>query len=127
MVWTHRLPNGIAMLPKWKCIHHLTESEESEMNLTTIGLDIAKSVFQVHGVDRNGKAVIRKQLKRHQVLAYFANLPASLIGLEACGGAHYWARELNKLGHDARLISPQFVKPYVKGNKNDANDAEAIC
>jgi transposase len=97
------------------------------MNITTIGLDIAKNIFQVHGVDRNGKAVLHKQLKRNQVLAYFANLPASLIGLEACGGAHYWARELNKLGHDAHLISPQFVKPYVKGNKNDANDAEAIC
>jgi transposase len=97
------------------------------MNSTTIGLDIAKSVFQVHGCDQNGKAVIRTQLKRHQVLAYFANLPASLIGLEACGGSHYWARELNKLGHDTRLISPQFVKPYVKGNKNDANDAAAIC
>jgi transposase len=97
------------------------------MNLTTIGLDIAKTVFQLHGVDRNGKPVLRKQLKRNQVLAYFANLPPCLIGLEACAGAHYWARELIKLGHDARLISPQFVKPYVKGNKNDANDAEAIC
>lgn len=97
------------------------------MNSTTIGLDIAKSVFQVHGVDANGKVVLRKQLKRNQVLAFFANLPACRIGLEACGGAHYWARELAKLGHDARLISPQFVKPYVKGNKNDRNDAEAIC
>ena len=97
------------------------------MNSTTIGLDIAKSVFQLHGVDGRGKAVLHKQLKRGQVLAYFANLPPCLVGLEACGGAHYWARELIKLGHDARLISPQFVKPYVKGNKNDANDAEAIC
>ena len=97
------------------------------MNLTTIGLDIAKSVFQLHGCDRNGKADVRKQLKRGQVLAYFANLPPCLVGLEACGGAHYWARELIRLGHDARLISPQLVKPYVKGNKNDANDAEAIC
>jgi len=97
------------------------------MNVTTIGLDIAKSVFQVHGVDGHGKPVLRKQLKRSQVLAYFANLSACLVGLEACGGSHYWARELIKLGHDARLISPQFVKPYVKGNKNDANDAEAIC
>jgi transposase len=93
----------------------------------TIGLDIAKNVFQVHGVDAHGKAALRKQLKRSQVLAFFANLPPSLVGLEACAGAHYWARELLKLGHDARLISPQFVKPYVKGNKNDANDAEAIC
>jgi transposase len=97
------------------------------MNITTIGLDLAKNVFQVHGVDVNGKVALRKQLKRNQVLAFFANLPPCLIGLEACAGAHYWARELLKLGYDARLISPQFVKPYVKGNKNDANDAEAIC
>jgi transposase len=94
------------------------------MNSTTIGLDIAKNVFQVHGVDAHGKVTLRKQLKRSQVLAFFANLPPCRIGLEACSGAHYWARELIKLGHDARLISPQFVKPYVKGNKNDA---EAIC
>ena len=97
------------------------------MNVMTIGLDIAKNVFQLHGVDVNGKTVLRKQLKRNQVLAFFANLSPCRIGLEACSGAHYWARELIKLGHDARLISPQFVKPYVKGNKNDANDAEAIC
>lgn len=97
------------------------------MNTTTMGLDIAKNVFQLHGVDGNGKTVLRKQLKRNQVLAFFANLPPCRVGLEACSGAHYWARELIKLGHDARLISPQFVKPYVKGNKNDANDAEAIC
>ena len=97
------------------------------MSITTIGLDIAKNVFQIHGVDANGKVALRKQLKRVQVLAFFANLSPCLIGLEACGGAHYWARELLKLGHDARLISPQFVKPYVKDNKNDANDAEAIC
>jgi transposase len=107
--------------------NHLNEEEESAMNITTIGLDIAKNVFQVHSVNTNGKVVFRKQLKRVQVLAFFANLSPCLIGLEACGGAHYWARELIKLGHDARLISPQFVKPYVKGNKNDANDAEAIC
>lgn len=97
------------------------------MNVTTIGLDIAKNVFQLHGVDVNGKTVLRKQPKRNQVLAFFANLSPCRIGLEACSGAHYWAKELIKLGHDARLISLQFVKPYVKGNKNDANDAEAIC
>ena len=97
------------------------------MNVTTIGLDIAKNVFQVHGVDKAGKVALRKQLKRTQVLVFFANLPPCLIGLEACAGAHYWARELGKQGHTARLISPQFVKPYVKGNKNDPNDAEAIC
>ncbi len=97
------------------------------MNSTTIGLDIAKNIFQVHGVDGKGKGVLRKSLRRAQVLAFFANLDACLIGLEACAGAHYWARELGKLGHEVRLMSPQFVKPYVKGNKNDANDAEAIC
>ena len=97
------------------------------MNATTIGLDIAKQVFQVHGVDRAGKTVLRKQLKRGQVLAFFANLPPAVIGIEACAGSHYWARELIKLGHEVRLMAPQFVKPYVKGNKHDANDAEAIC
>jgi len=97
------------------------------MNVTTIGLDIAKNVFQLHGVDVNGKTVLRKQLKRDKLLEYFANLTPCLVGLEACSGAHHWARKLNQLGHAARLISPQFIKPYVKGNKNDANDAEAIC
>jgi hypothetical protein len=97
------------------------------MNATAIGLDLAKNLFQVHGVDCMGKPLLRKQLKRKEVLAFFANLPRALIGIEACAGAHYWARELIKLGHDVRLISPQFVKPYVKGNNNDANDAEAIC
>lgn len=97
------------------------------MNITTIGLDIAKNVFQLHGVDGNGKTVLRKQLKRDKLLEYFANIMPCRIGLEACSGAHYWARELIKMGHDPRLISPQFVKPYLKGNKNDANDAEAIC
>ncbi|MFH0352155.1 MAG: IS110 family transposase [Chromatiales bacterium] len=97
------------------------------MNSTTIGLDIAKNVFQVHGVDGKGKVVLCKSLRSAQVLEFFANLEACLIGLEACAGAHYWARELMKLGHEVRLMSPQFVKPYVMGNKNDANDAEAIC
>ena len=97
------------------------------MNLTTMGLDIAKGVFQVHGVDRHGKPVLRKQLKRSQVLAYFANLPACLVGLEACGGSHYWARELIKLGHGARLISPQFVNPYVQGNKPVLSQPKGMC
>jgi transposase len=96
------------------------------MNITTIGLDIAKHVFQVHGVDTQGRVVLRKKLRRAEVLEFFANLPVCLLGLEACAGAHYWARELIKFGHTVKLISPQFVKPYVKGNKNDANDAEAI-
>jgi transposase len=97
------------------------------MQLTTIGLDIAKNVFQVHGVDRHGKVVLRKRLSRGRVLAFFANLPPCLIGLEACGGAHYWARELRALGHEVRLMPPQYVKAYVKTNKHDAADAEGCC
>lgn len=97
------------------------------MKITTIGLDLAKNVFQVHGVDARGKVVVRKQLKRAQVLPFFANLPACLIGMEACAGAHYWARKLQALGHTVKLMPPQYVKPYVKSNKHDAADAEAIC
>jgi transposase len=97
------------------------------MQVTTIGLDIAKNVFQVHGVDRHGKVVLRKQLRRAQVLGFFANLPPCLIGLEACAGAHYWARELSRLGHEVRLMPPQYVRPYVKTNKHDAADAEGCC
>lgn len=97
------------------------------MDITRIGIDLAKQVFQIHGVDCHGKAVVKKPLRRSQMLAYFSKLPPTLIGMEACGSAHYWARELGKMGHDARLMSPQFVKPYVKSGKNDANDAEAIC
>jgi transposase len=97
------------------------------MKITTIGIDLAKSVFAVHGVNEHGRAVLKKVLKRDQMLAFFANLPACLIGMEACGSAHYWARKLQGMGHIVRLIAPQFVKPYVKTNKNDAADAEAIC
>jgi len=97
------------------------------MKVTTAGIDLAKNVFQVHGVDEHGKTVLRKQLKREQVAVFFANLPACLVGMEACGSAHHWARKLQSLGHTVRLIAPQFVKPYVKTNKNDAADAEAIC
>jgi len=97
------------------------------MKITTIGLDLAKNVFQVHGIDERGHAVVRKQLRREQVMAFFAAVPPCLVGMEACGGAHHWARRLQEYGHTVRLISPQFVKPYVKTNKNDAADAEAIC
>jgi len=96
-------------------------------NITTVGLDLAKLVFQVHGADADGKPVVRKKLRRKQVLVFFAGLPACLIGLEACASAHYWARELQALGHEVRLIPPQYVKLFVKTNKNDASDAEAIC
>jgi len=97
------------------------------MKITTVGIDLAKAVFQVHGVEEHGRAVLRKQLKRKDVVSFFANLERCLIGMEACGSAHHWARKLSELGHTVRLMAPQFVKPYVKTNKNDRNDAEAIC
>jgi transposase len=97
------------------------------MKLTTIGLDLAKAVFQVHGADERGKVVLKKQLKRAQVPTFFANLTPCKIGMEACGSAHYWARKLMAMGHHVVLIPPQYVKPFVKRNKNDAADAEAIC
>ena len=95
--------------------------------ITTVGLDLAKNVFQVHGVDAEGMTVLRKQLRRAQVLVFFSRLPACLVGLEACATSHYWARELRALGHEVRLMPAQYVKAYVKRNKNDAADAEAIC
>jgi transposase len=95
--------------------------------ITTIGLDIAKSVFQVHGVDAEGHVVIRRQLKRRYVLAFFQKLPPCLVGIEACASSHHWSRELQALGHNVRLMPPAYVKPYVKRQKNDTTDAEAIC
>src|SRR5271169_6013607 len=104
------------------------DSEELIMQtITTIGLDIAKSVFQVHGVDAGGQVVIRRQLKRRYVLAFFQKLPPCLVGIEACASSHHWSRELKALGHSVRLMPPAYVKPYVKRQKNDAADAEAIC
>src|SRR4051795_7187898 len=97
------------------------------MQISTIGLDIAKNVFQVHGIDAAEKVVVRKQLRRGQVLKFFASLRPCLVGMEACATAHYWARELTKLGHEVRLMPAKDVKAYVKRNKNDAADAEAIC
>jgi transposase len=97
------------------------------MKITTVGLDLAKNIFQVHGVDEHGKMAARKQLKRAEMAKYFARLEPCLIGMEACGSAHYWARKLAEYGHTVKLIAPQFVKPYVKTNKNDMADAEAIC
>ena len=99
------------------------------MSVTTIGMDIAKNVFQVHGVDADEQVVIRRhrQLRRSQVIAFFKKLSPCLVGMEACATSHHWARELQKLGHDVRLMPPAYVKPYVKRNKNDAADAAAIC
>jgi transposase len=97
------------------------------MDITTIGLDLAKTVFQVHGVDASGAVVVRRTMRRPQVLPFFAKLAPCLVGMEACGTSHHWARELIKLGHEVRLMPPAYVKPYVKRGKTDANDAEAIC
>lgn len=97
------------------------------MNITTLGIDLAKNTFQLHGVDERGQVVLRKKLTRAKLLDYLANLPACLIGMEACGGAHWWARQIEQLGHQVRLIAPKYVKPYLQGPKNDGNDADAIC
>src|ERR1700720_2782694 len=95
--------------------------------IATIGLDIAKSVFQVHGIDAEGKVAVRKQLKRARVLPFFQKLAPCVVGIEACASSHYWSRELQALGHTVKLMPPAYVKPYVKRQKNDAADAEAIC
>jgi len=97
------------------------------MAVKVIGLDTAKHVFQVHGADASGRAVLKKRLRRNQITDFFANLPKCLVGIEATHGAHYWARVIGSFGHEIRLIAPQFVKPYLKGQKNDARDAAAIC
>jgi len=97
------------------------------IEVSVVGFDIAKNIFQVHGVDRRGAAVLRRRLRRAQVPEFFRQLTGCLIGMEATRGAHYWARVLRGFGHDVRLIAPQFVKPFLKSQKNDANDAEAIC
>ncbi len=97
------------------------------MKITTIGIDLAKEVFQIHGVDEYGKIVLRKQFRRNNVIKFFANLEPCLIGMEACGSSHHWARKFVEFGHTVKLMAPQFVKPYVKTNKNDMTDAEAIC
>jgi transposase len=99
----------------------------TQMEISTIGLDLAKNVFQIHCVDAKGKAVIRKALRRSQMLPFFEKLQPCLVGIEACGTSHYWARELLKFGHEVRLMPPAYVKPYVKRGKTDAADAEAIC
>lgn len=95
--------------------------------IITVGLDLAKNVLQAHGADRAGQRVLRNKLRRAQVLEFFGQLPSCVVAMEACGGAHYWDREISKLGHEVRLIPPTYVKPFVKRQKNYAADAEAIC
>ena len=97
------------------------------MEVSTIGIDLAKNIMHIHGVNNNGKTVLKKKLPRDKLLEFMANNPKCLVGMEACGGSNHWAREISKLGHNVKLMAPQFVKPYVKTNKNDRNDAEAIC
>jgi len=96
-------------------------------DVTTLGIDLAKNVFQLHGADERGKKVLSRRVQRSRLLEHIANLPPCLIGMEACGGSHYWARKFREFGHEVKMMSPQFVKPYVKSNKNDAADAEACC
>jgi len=97
------------------------------MKATTIGIDLAKHLFQLHGVDQHGKTILKRQLTRNQMLSFFTDQPLCLIGMEVCGSVHYWANKLQGLGHTVKFMAPQFVKPYVKTNKSDAADAEAIC
>ncbi len=95
--------------------------------ISVLGIDLAKNVFQLHGVDEKGKIILQRKLSRNKLAEFICTIPPCLIGMEACGGAHYWARKFENFGHEVRLMSPQYVKPYVKTNKNDMNDAEAIC
>jgi len=123
MGWTP--PDGI-YVPRWVVENdHLKEASMKEV--TTIGLDIAKQVFHVHGADRSGAMQFSRKLTRGKLLEFFASQPRCLVAMEACGGAHHWGRELTQLGHEVRLIPPAYVKPFVKRQKNDARDAEAIC
>ena len=117
---------GTRVPSTWSLLRPHDSEEPSMQAATTIGFDIAKSVFQVHGVD-SGQVPIRRQLKRRQVIAFFQKLPTCLVGIEACASSHYWSRELQALGHNVRLMPPAYVRPYVKRQKNDMADAEAIC
>uniref|UniRef100_A0A1S7LLA7 Transposase n=1 Tax=Magnetococcus massalia (strain MO-1) TaxID=451514 RepID=A0A1S7LLA7_MAGMO len=99
----------------------------SQSDIKVVGIDLAKSSFSLHGVDHSGRTIVRKTLSRRKLAALVAQLPGCLVGMEACGGAHHWARKFKELGHEVRMMAPQFVKPYVKSHKNDRVDAEAIC
>lgn len=125
MEWTPTSPNGIKVPKCGSC--RPQNGRSVQMKITTIGIDLAKEVFQIHGVDSHGKVAIRKQVKRKDMAKFFANIEPCLIGMEACGSAHHWSRKLGGFGHTVKLMAPQFVKPYVKTNKNDVADAEAIC
>src|SRR6266849_10311675 len=123
MGWT--APYGIACARMWFVENH--ETGAVPMQVTTIGLDVAKNVFQVHGVDASGAIVLRRRIRRGEMVRFFGRLEPCLIGIEVCATSHHWARMLQALGHEVRLMAPHYVKAYVKRNKNDAADAEAIC
>jgi len=124
MRWSPPLPESASDAPGWKCKSTIATKEEETINeITTIGLDLAKNVFHLVGCDARGKVVKRKMLKRREVFSYVANLPPCLIGMEACASAHYWGRQLTALGHEVKLIPAQHVKAFLRGNKNDYNDA----
>ena len=123
MGWTP--PDGIDV-PKWSC-RNTTAKEASVSKISIIGVDLAKSVFQIHGADERGAVSLRKKLRRAQVVSFFSGLAPCVVAMEACASAHYWAREIAAVGHEVRLIPPAYVKPFVKRQKNDAADAEAIC
>ncbi len=127
--WDGRPDHKASIVPEWKVRPTTTNDGGVQVKVTAMGIDLAKNVFQVHGVDERGRVVLRKQLRRAQVMSFFAQRTPCLVGMEACGGAHEWARRLTALGFKVGLMAPQFVKPYVKSNKNDAADAEAeaIC
>src|SRR5215218_4382912 len=122
MRWT---PPTASMCHSGGVEHHLREASMGEVS--TIGLDLAKSAFQAHGADASGAVLFRRKLRRYQLLAFFSSQPPCTVAMEACGSAHHWAREISRLGHAVRLIPPAYVKPFVKRQKNDAADAEAIC
>lgn len=122
-----RFLNGVNCARMESGFYHQPKQEETEMNITTVGMDLAKDVFHIVGLDEQGHEKMKKLLTRRQVLKHFANHPACVIGMEACASSHYFARELRKLGHEAKLIPPQYVKAYVRGQKNDTNDARAIA
>lgn len=126
MGWTAPV-SGVESAIGWSLLTRPQKQEPSTMITTTIGLDLAKSVFQVHGVSSEGQVTVRRKLRRSELMNFFGGLPACLIGMEACATAHYWARELAALGHDVRLMPPSYVKAYLRRQKNDAADAEAIC
>src|SRR5229473_2185446 len=129
MGWTQPSLSSTASAWARMAVKHHNEGarEGPEMDIRTLGIDLAKNLFHVHGVDGQGRTIVQRQFRRRQLLPFVARLQPCLVAMEACGSAHYWAREIAQRGHQVRLMSPRFVRPYVKSNKNDARDAEAIC